>query len=107
MISGFSNRIKYILRKKKKTNLNVINFLVFLLHRFKANFNVILTIFQRHSHQFSLFFSNEATSKEERSCGVHRDEEEEERNRKNRFKGKFVFSFMGIFNGVYREINEV
>ena len=33
--------------------------------------------------------------------------EEEERNRKNRFKGKFVFSSMGIFNGVYREINGV
>ena len=28
-------------------------------------------------------------------------------NRKNRFKGKFVFSSMSIFNGVYREINGV
>ena len=44
------------MRKKKKTNLNVINFSVLLFHRFKANFNVILTIFQRHSHLFSLFF---------------------------------------------------
>ena len=35
------------------------------------------------------------------------EEEEEERNRKNRFKGKFVFSSMSIFNGVYREINGV
>ena len=26
---------------------------------------------------------------------------------KNRFKGKFVFSSMSIFNGVYREINGV
>ena len=38
---------------------------------------------------------------------MQRDEEEEERNRKNRFKGKFVFSSMSIFNGVYREINGV
>ena len=34
-------------------------------------------------------------------------DEEEGRNKKNRFKGKFVFSSMGIFNGVYREINGV
>ena len=26
---------------------------------------------------------------------------------KNRFKDKFVFSSMDIFNGVYREINEM
>ena len=45
MISGFSN---------------VINFLVFLLHRFKANFNIILTIFQGHSHSFSLFFQTKS-----------------------------------------------
>ena len=47
-------------------------------------------------------FSNEATSEEEGSWGAQRDEEEKERNRKNRFKGKFIFSSMGIFNGVYR-----
>ena len=51
-------------------------------------------------------FSNEATSEEKGSWGARRDEEEE-RNRKNRFKGKFVFSSMGIFNGVYRKINGV
>ena len=62
---------------------------------FSLFFNVILTI-----------FSNEATSKEKGSWGAQRDEEEEI-NRKNRFKGKFVFSSMGIFNGVYREINGV
>ena len=39
---------------------------------------------------------------EEESWGAQRNEEEE-RNRKNRFKGKFVFSSMSIFNGVYRE----
>ena len=38
---------------------------------------------------------------------MRRDEEEEEINIKNRFKSKFVFSSMGIFNGVYREINWV
>ena len=38
--------------------------------------------------------------------GAQRDEEED-RNRKNRFKGKFVFFSMGIFNVVYREINGV
>ena len=70
--------------------------------------------FKRHSHYFSTpfspiltIFSNEATSEEEGSWGAQRDEEEEERNRKNRFNGKFVFSSMGIFNGVYREINGV
>ena len=63
---------------------------------FSLFFNVILTI-----------FSNEATSEEEGSWSTQRDEEEEERNRKNRFKGKFVFSSMSIFNGVYREINGV
>ena len=54
-------------------------------------------------------FSNEATSKEEESWGAHRDEEEEaeEINRKNRFKSKFIFSSMDIFNGMYREINEM
>ena len=31
-------------------------------------------------------------------------DEEEERNIKNRVKGKFVFSFMIIFNGMYKEI---
>ena len=64
---------------------------------FSLFFNVILT----HSY----YFSNEATLEEEGSWGAQRDEEEEERNRKNRFKGKFAFSSMGIFNGVYREIN--
>ena len=58
-------------------------------------FSLILTI-----------FSHEATSKEEGSWVAQRDEEEEI-NIKNRFKGKFVFSSMGIFNGVYREINGV
>ena len=33
-----------------------IHIILYLTNRFKANFNVILTIFQRHSHQFSLFF---------------------------------------------------
>ena len=33
--------------------------------------------------------------------------EEEERNIKNRFNGKFVFSFMSIFNGMYKKINRV
>ena len=96
--------------RKKKMNLNVINFLVSLLHRFKANFNVILTIFQRYSHYFSTsfspiltIFSNEATSKEKGSWDAQRDEEEEERNRKNRFKGKIIFSFMNIFNEVYKK----
>ena len=51
-------------------------------------------------------FSNEATSEEERSWGAQRDEEEE-RNRKNRFKGKFVFFSICIFNRVYKKINGV
>ena len=38
---------------------------------------------------------------------MQRDEEEEERNRKIRVKGKCVFSCMCIFNGVYREIEGV
>ena len=59
------------------------------------SFSLILTI-----------FSNEIISEEEGSWSAQRDEEEE-RNIKNRFKGKFVFSFMSIFNGVYREINRV
>ena len=66
---------------------------------FSLFFNDILI----HCH----YFSNKATSKEEGSWGTQRDEEEEERNRKNRFKGKFVFSFMCIFNRVYKEINGV
>ena len=37
---------------------------------------------------------------------MHRDEEEEERNRKIRVKGKYVFSYICNFNGVYREIYE-
>ena len=53
-----------------------------------------------------IIFSNEATSEEEGSWSAQRDEEEE-KNRKNRFKGKFIFSSMSIFNGVYREINKV
>ena len=67
---------------------------------------VILTIFQRRSYLFSLFFSNEATSEEEGSWDAQRYEEEE-RNRKNKFKGKFVFSSMSIFNEVYRKINKM
>ena len=65
-------------------------------HYFSTSFSLILTI-----------FSNEAISEEEESWGAKRDEKEEEINRKNRFKGKFVFFSMGIFNGVYREINGV
>ena len=45
--------------------------------------------------------------RKKKGVGVQRDEEEEERNREIRVKGKFVFSFMGIFNGVYREIEGV
>ena len=37
---------------------------------------------------------------------VQRDEEEE-RNKEIRVKGKFVFSSMSIFNGVYKEIDGV
>ena len=40
------------------------------------------------------------------SWGAQRDEGEE-RNIKNRFKGKFVFFSICIFNAVYREISGV
>ena len=55
------------------------------------------------SHILTIF-SNEATSEEEGSWGEQRDEEEE-RNKKNRFKSKFIFFFMDIFNRMYRKIN--
>ena len=48
----------------------------------------------------------EPLRRRKKGVGVQRDEEEE-RNRKNRVKGKFVFSPMGIFNGVYKEIDGV
>ena len=68
-----------------------------MLSTSSSSFSTVLKLI---STSFSLFFSNEATSEEEGSWGAQKDEEE--RNRKNRFKGKFVFSSMGIFNGVYR-----
>ena len=69
-------------------------------------FSIVLKLI---STQFSLFFNailTHSTSEEEKSWGAQRDEKEE-RNRKNRFKGKFVFFFMDIFNRVYKKINRV
>ena len=71
MISGFLSGLSTFCGKKK-TNLNVINFLVFFLHGFKANFNVILTIFQRHSHSFSLFFQTKPLRRKN-GVGVRRE----------------------------------
>ena len=45
---------------------------IFLLHRFKANFNVILTIFQHHSHSFLLFFQTKPLRRKN-GVGVRRE----------------------------------
>ena len=47
----------------------------------------------------------EPLRRRKKGVGVQRDKEE--RNREIRVKGKFVFSSMSIFNGVYREIDGV
>ena len=38
---------------------------------------------------------------------MHKERKNKKKEIENRFKGKFVFFSMIIFNGVYREINEV
>ena len=49
-----------------------IHIILYLTNRFKANFNVILTIFQRHSHTFSLFFQTK-TLRRKKGVGVRRE----------------------------------
>ena len=38
---------------------------------------------------------------------MHRETKNKKKEIENRFKSKFVFFSMSIFNGMYREINEV
>ena len=49
-----------------------IHIILYLTNRFKANFNAILTIFQRHSHLFSLFFQTKPLRRKKR-VGVRRE----------------------------------
>ena len=49
-----------------------IHIILYLTNRFKANFNIILIIFQRHSHQFLLFFQTKPFQRK-KGVGVRRE----------------------------------
>ena len=83
-----------------------IHIILYLTNRFKANFNVILTIFQRYSHSFSLFFQTKPLRKK-KGVGVRREMKKNKEIEKIGLRVNLYFFSMGIFNGVYREINEV
>ena len=49
-----------------------IHIILYLTNRFKDNFNAILTIFQCHSHPFSLFFQMKPLRRK-KEVGVRRE----------------------------------